>query len=69
MYFVKMELISSQLDDVVFLTAKICLLVFHLDAFSVYAAFRFRGTVYNVENELKVLSREPPKPLRPVELR
>ena len=33
MYFVKMELISSQLDDVVFLTAKICLLVFHLDAF------------------------------------
>ena len=35
----------------------------------VYAAFRFRGTVYNVENELKVLSREPPKPLRLVELR
>ena len=33
MYFVKMELISSQLDDVVFLTAKIFLLAFHLDAF------------------------------------
>lgn len=61
MYFVKMELISSQLDDVVFLLRVRCILV--------YAAFRFRGTVYNVENELKVLSREPPKPLRPVELR